>query len=60
MFENQNKILLDEATDFHDKDMSKAGSNIICWAVITTDPALKDKNHAHVFKRMQIHWKRSD
>ena len=36
----------DEATDFHEKEMPKAGSNHTCLAVITTDSDLKkDKNY---------------
>ena len=31
----------DEATDFHDKEMPKAGSNHTCLALIITDSALK-------------------
>ena len=36
----------DGATDFHDKELSKAGSNYTCLAVITIDSALKkDENY---------------
>ena len=36
----------DEATDVHDEEIPKAGSDCICAAVITIDSALKrDENH---------------
>ena len=36
----------DKAADFHDKEMPKAGSNYICFAVITIDSVLKkDENY---------------
>ena len=35
------KFYIDEATEFHDKGMLKAGSNQTCLAVITIDSALK-------------------
>ena len=35
-----------EATDFHDKEITKAGSDCTCLSVITTDSALKKyENH---------------
>ena len=43
----------DEATDFHDKEMSSAGSNHTCLAVITIDYVLKkDENYYLQKKRM--------
>ena len=40
----------DEATDFHDKELPKAGSNHTCLAVITVDSALKkDKYYLQAF-----------
>ena len=36
----------DEATDFHNKEMPKAGSNHTCLAVIITDSVIeKDENY---------------
>ena len=55
--ENKTKPYCNEATHFHNKDMSEAGSNIVSLAIIMTDPALQDKNYQqHVFKRMPTHW----
>ena len=34
------KSYVDEATDFHDKELPKAGSDCTCLAVITNDSAL--------------------
>ena len=41
----------DEATDFHDKEMSNAGDNHICSAVIMIDSARKREENCylHVF-----------
>ena len=44
-FENQNKIYVDEATDFHDGKMPKGGSNYICLAVILIGLVLKEDGH---------------
>ena len=49
----------DEATDFHDKEMPKAGSNHTCLAVIMIDSVLKKRIKllsASVFNRMQIQY----
>ena len=49
----------DEATDFHDKEMPKAGSNHTCLAVIIIDSVLKKRIKllsASVFNRMQIQY----
>ena len=35
------KFYVDEATDFHNKDILKIGSSHTCFAVITLDSALK-------------------
>ena len=35
------KSCSDEATDFHDKEMAKVGSNYICLAVLLIDIVLK-------------------
>ena len=40
------KSYVDEATDFHDKEIPKASSDCTCLAVITNDSALKkDENY---------------
>ena len=49
----------DEATDFHDKEIPKAGSNHTCLAVIMIDSVLKKRIKllsASVFNRMQIQY----
>ena len=49
----------DEATDFHGKEMPKAGSNHTCLAVIMIDSVLKKRIKllsASVFNRMQIQY----
>ena len=49
----------DEATDFHDKEMPKAGSNHTCLAVIMIDSVLTKRIKllsASVFNRMQIQY----
>ena len=49
----------DEATDFHDKEMPKAGSNHTCLAVIIIDSVLKKRIKllsASVFNRIQIQY----
>ena len=45
------KSYSDEATDFHDKEIPKAGCNHTCLAVITIDSALKkdDNYYLQVF-----------
>ena len=45
------KSYCDGATDFHDKELSKADSNYTCLAVITIDSALKkdEKYYPQVF-----------
>ena len=52
----------DEATDFHDNEMSKVNSNHTCLAVVGWDPALKKyvKNYypQMLFKKIQLHRKR--
>ena len=36
----------DEATDFHDKELPKAGSNYTCLAVVNVDSVIKkDENY---------------
>ena len=50
------KSCSDEPTDFHNKEMPKAGSIHICLTVITTDSAFK-LLCASVPKRMQTHLK---
>ena len=50
-----------ETTDFHHKEIYKAGSNHTCLAGISLDSVLKiDENYYYsgVLKRMQINWKR--
>ena len=44
----------DEATDFHDKEISKTSSNNTCSAVIAINFALKKRKllSENVFKRM--------
>ena len=37
----------DKATDFHDKEMPKAGFNHTCLAVITTDSVPKKDDYYH-------------
>ena len=37
------KSYSEEVTDFHGKEMPKAGSNYTCLAVTTTDSALKER-----------------
>ena len=45
------KSYRDEATNFHNKEIPKVGSNDTCLAVITIDSALKkiENYHPHVF-----------
>ena len=47
------KFFGDEATDFHNKEMLKTGSNHTCLAVITIDSALKkeEKFYPQVFSK---------
>ena len=45
IFEKKKKSQVDEATDFHDKEMPKAGPNHTCLAVIIVGSAVnKDEN----------------
>ena len=52
----------DEATDFHDNEMSKVDSNHTCLAVVSSDPVLKKdvKNYypQMFFQKIQLHRKR--
>ena len=40
----------DDATDFHDKEIPKAGSDCTCLAVFTIDSALKKKKTTAICK----------
>ena len=48
----------DEATYFHDKEISKSGSDYACLAVITIDSALKKEENYYL--QVFLKRKRSD